>query len=246
VKSDTEIIVAGGGDGTINAVVSKIIGSEKTLGVLPLGTLNHFSKDLKIPQGLPEAVRVIAEKNTKKIDVGEVNGRIFVNNSNIGFYSNMVKDREDQQESFGRGKWSAAFWALLKILQKHPFLSVKLINKSGKRTVRTPFVFIGNNKYEMDFFNNGSRKRLDSGKLGVYFLHKSGRKGLLALFLRTLFGRLRQAKDFEEIGVEEITIKTHKDQILVALDGEVETLKTPLCYKIHPLALNVIVPGEET
>lgn len=245
VKSDAEIIVAGGGDGTMNAVVSTILKSDKTLGILPLGTLNHFSKDLNIPQDLPEAVRVIAEKHTKKIDVGEVNGHIFVNNSSIGFYPEIVKDREKQQEEEGRGKWAAAFWAALKILSLHPFLTIKLKNEGGEHIVKTPFVFVGNNKYEMDFFNNGSRKTLDKGELSVYFLHKSGRRGLIALFLRTIFGMLRQAKDFEEIAVEEITIEMHDRKTLVAFDGEVEELEMPLCYKIHPLALKVIVPREE-
>ncbi len=245
VKSDAEIIVAGGGDGTMNAVVSEIIKTKKTLGVLPLGTLNHFSKDLDIPQDLPDAVRVIADNHTKKIDVGEVNGHIFINNSSIGFYPKIVEDREKQQEEQGRGKWAAAFWAAMKILSSHPFLKIKLKNESGERTVKTPFVFVGNNKYEMDFFNNGSRKRLDAGELSVYFLHKSGRRGLFALFLRTVFGMLRQAKDFEEIGVKEITIEMHDKKTLVAFDGEVEELEMPLCYKILPLALKVIVPRDE-
>ena len=245
LKSDSEIIVAGGGDGTISAVASKLIGTEKTLGVLPLGTLNHFSKDLQIPADLPEAVKVIAEKHTKKIDAAEVNGQIFINNSSIGLYPNIVKNREDQQEKLGRSKWSAAFWAALKILRRHPFLEVKLKNESGEKTVKTPFVFVGNGEYEMDIFNIGSREKIDDGKLSVYFLHKSGRKGLFMLVLRTIFGRLRQAKDFEEISVEEITIETRKKQILVAYDGEVEMMKTPLCYAIRPKALNVIVPRDE-
>ncbi len=245
IKSDAKIIVAGGGDGTISAVASKVINTEKTLGVLPLGTLNNFSKDLEIPQDLAEAVKIIAENHTKKIDAAEVNGQIFINNSSIGLYPNIVKNREDQQEKLGRGKWSAAFWAALKILRRHPFLEVKLKNKSGEKTIKTPFVFVGNGAYEMDIFNIGRRERIDDGKLSIYFLHKSGRRGLFMLVLRTIFGRLRQAKDFEEIRVEEITIETRKKQMLVAFDGEVETMETPLCYSIHPKALNVIVPLDE-
>ncbi len=101
-------------------------------------------------------------------------------------------------------------------------------------------------EYQMDFFNIGRRERIDDGKLSVYFLHKSGRKGLFMLVLRTVFGRLRQAKDFEEISVEEITIETRKKQMLVAFDGEVEMMKMPLCYCVHPKSLRVIVEKEET
>ena len=243
-KSDAEIVVAGGGDGTISAVASKLVGTDKTLGILPLGTLNNFSKDLKIPPDLAEAIGIIAENHTEKIDAAEVNGQIFINNSSIGLYPHIVKSRETQQEKLGRGKWSAAFWAALKILRRHPVFTVKLKNESGEKIVKTPFVFVGNGAYEMDFFNIGRREKINGGKLSVYFLHKSGRKGLFALVLRLVFGRLRQAKDFEEISVGEITIETGKKQMLVAYDGEVEMIKTPLCYCVHPLALRVIVPQE--
>jgi len=242
-NGEAEIIVAGGGDGSVSAVAEEVLKADKILGVLPLGTLNNFSKDLQIPQEIEEAVRVIAERLVKTIDVGEVNGHIFVNNSSIGLYPQIVKRREKQQR-LGHGKWRAAFWAALKLLKRSPFFAVRLETEKGTRIVKTPFVFVGNNEYEMDFFNIGRRAKMDDGKLSVYFLHRSGRKGLFLLVLRTIFGRLRQTKDFEEIVAEEITIETRKKQILVAFDGEVENLETPLRYKIHKQSLRVIVPRE--
>jgi YegS/Rv2252/BmrU family lipid kinase len=239
--SEAGIIVAGGGDGTTSAVAEEVLKAGKILGVLPLGTLNNFSKDLQIPQEIEEAVRVIAEGSVKTIDVGEVNGQIFVNNSSIGLYPHIVKRREKQQR-LGHGKWRSAFWAALKMLKRSPFFAVRLETEEGTRIVKTPFVFVGNNEYEMDFFNIGRRACLDDGKLSVYFLHRSGRKGLFLLVLRTIFGRLRQTKDFEEIVAEEITIETRKKRVLVAFDGEVENLETPLRYKIHKRVLRVIVP----
>ncbi len=240
-KGNAEIIVAGGGDGTVSAVAAEAIKAGKTLGILPLGTLNNFSKDLQIPQDLEEAVRVIAENYTKQIDVGEVNGRIFVNNSSIGLYPGIVRRREKQQR-LGYGKWRAALWAALKMLRRSPFFAVRMETEEDKRIVKTPFVFVGNNEYEMDFFNIGRRAKLDDGKLSVYFLHRSGRKGLFLLIVRTIFGRLRQTADFEEINTGEITIETKKKRLLVAFDGEVKKLETPLVYKIHPKVLRVIVP----
>ena len=217
-NGNAEIIVAGGGDGTISAVAAEAMKAGKTLGILPLGTLNNFSKDLQIPQDLEEAVRVIAEGHTKQIDVGEVNGRIFVNNSSIGLYPRLVRKRVRQQR-LGRGKWWAAFWAALRILKRSPFFAVRIKTEKHKRIIKTPFVFVGNNEYEMDFFNIGRRAKLDDGKLSVYFLHRSGRKGLFLLFVRTIFGRLRQTADFEEINTGEITIETKKKRLLVAFDG---------------------------
>ncbi len=240
-KSDAEIIVAGGGDGTISAAASVLCETNKTLGVLPLGTLNNFSKDLQIPQNIEEAVKIICAKNVKTLDVGEVNGRVFINNSSIGLYPQIVKSREAQQR-LGRGKWRSAFWAALKILRRSPFFAVRLQSEAATRIVKTPFVFVGNGGYEMDFFNIGRRSEIDDGKLSVYFLHRSGRRGLFLLVLRTVFGRLRQTDDFEEINVEEIIFETKRKRISVAFDGEVETLETPLHYKIRPQVLRVIVP----
>src|SRR5205823_6222409 len=103
---------AAGGDGTINAVAAQTRKTAKPLGILPLGTLNHFSKDLRIPRNVPDAVDVIAEKHVAEVDIGEVNGRVFLNNSSIGLYPRMVRIREHQQQRLGRGKWSAAFLPL--------------------------------------------------------------------------------------------------------------------------------------
>ncbi len=237
----TEIVCAGGGDGTISAVAAQVIAAKKTLGVLPLGTLNHFSKDLQIPQDLAEAVRVIAENYTEEIDAAEVNGRIFINNSSIGLYPRIVRKRE-RQERLGKGKWSAAFWAATAVLRRYPFLNVKLCIDAREIRRKTPFLFVGNNEYEMDFLNIGTRKSLSDGVLSVYLLHKTGRAGLLMLVIRSLFGAMQRAKDFETVKTDEITIDSHHQSLLVAFDGEVEILQTPLCYKIRPRALRVIVP----
>jgi YegS/Rv2252/BmrU family lipid kinase len=240
-KSDAEIVVAGGGDGTISGVASKIIETDKIFGVLPLGTLNHFSKDLQIPQEIAEAVRVISEGNIQKIDVAEVNGQIFINNSSIGLYPKIVRRREKQQR-LGKGKWSAAFWAATNVLRRYPFLHIKIVVDGKEVRRKTPFLFVGNNEYEMDFLNIGTRKCLDDGKLSVYLLHRTGRFGLLMLAARSLFGIMQRAKDFESLCIESFEIETHHKTLLVARDGEVELMQTPLCYSIRPQALRVIVP----
>jgi len=238
------VIVAAGGDGTVSTVASELVNTSKKLGVLPLGTLNNFSKDLQIPQDVAESVKVIADGFTQKIDVGEVNGRFFINNSSIGLYPHIVRKRERHQR-LGHGKWWAAAWAAWRFLWVSPFLKVKLKLDGNEFLRKTPFVFVGNNDYEMDFYNIGRCSRLDEGKLSIYLLHRSGRTGLFLLILRTLFGRLKQAKDFEEIRTTDVTINTRRKRIHVACDGEVETMNTPLQYRIHPRALRVIVPRPE-
>lgn len=237
-----DIVVAGGGDGTISTVAVEVARAGKTLGVLPLGTLNNFSKDLGIPQDISGAVETIATGESKLIDLAEVNGRVFVNNSSIGLYPKIVL-RRVEQERLGRGKWSSAFWAALQMFRFSPFLKVR-IELDGKTFLRkTPFVFVGNNEYEMDLYNIGRRVALDDGELSVYFLHHGGRWGVVLLLVHTLFGRLRQWKDFEEVSTGEITIQTRRKKLHVALDGEVREMQTPLHYRIRPGALKVIVPA---
>jgi len=242
-QSDFEIVVAGGGDGTVSAVASELIGTEKTLGVLPLGTLNHFAKDLNIPLELEAAARVIIEGRSVRVDVGEVNGRIFINNSSLGLYPDVVRRRE-QRQKLGYGKWNSLLRSAFKVLRRYPFVNIRL-NVDGKEmTTRTPFVFIGNNVYEMDSFNIGGRSCLDAGNLSLYMTPRVGRFGLLQLALRSLFGKLSQSKDFVSLCTDEILIETKHKQMRVAMDGEVLMMETPLRYQLRPGALRVIVPNE--
>ena len=237
-------IVAGGGDGTINLVASKIVGTGKALGVLPLGTLNHFARDLRIPNDLLEAARVIAAGRIINVDVGEVNGRTFLNNSSLGLYPIIVREREKKQR-LGSRKWPAFIWAAFSVLRRYPFLDVRL-NADGKEFHRrTPFVFIGNNEYAMEALNIGIRDHLDRGRLSVYITHRTGRWGLFRLALRALFGRLRNDKDFLAIQASEVTIKTRHKRVRVAFDGEIGVMDGPLHYRVRPHALRVIGPERQ-
>lgn len=243
-RGRSQVIVAGGGDGTINSVASAVVGSDKILGVLPLGTLNHFAQDLQIPLDLDAAAQVIMAGDVINIDVGEVNGHIFLNNSSLGLYPTIVREREKQQR-LGYGKWPAFVWAALSVLRRYPFLDVRLSADGKNFRSRTPFVFIGNNEYAMESFKIGRRVCLDAGKLSLYITHRTGRLGLVRLCLRALFARLRNDKDFLAMCTDEVTIETRHKRLRVAFDGEVDILETPLHYHVRPGALRVIVPVQE-
>ena len=237
------LLVAGGGDGTVNALASVLAGSAAAFGVLPLGTLNHFARDLRIPLQLDDAIANLARGVKVKVDVGEVNGRLFLNNSSLGLYPDIVRDREKQQRRLGRGKWLAFFWALMAALRRFPFLSVRLNVNGALHARRTPFIFIGNNEYTMQGLNIGERERLDGGKLSLYVAQRPGRLGLLRLAFRALFGHLAQAKDFDVLLAPEMRIETRHKRLRVATDGEVTIMATPLCYRLRAAALSVIVPA---
>ena len=246
VESDAKVVVAGGGDGTISSVAGIVSNSDKTFGVLPLGTFNNFSKDLNIPQDIAGAVRVIAEGHTAEIDLAEVNGRVFINNSSIGLYPRIVRKREQLQQRLGRSKWSAAIWAALRMFRVSPFLKVEILVNGRLFLRKTPFVFVGNNEYEMDLYNIGRRPALDRGKLSVYFIHRGGRLGAFVLLFRTITGTIKQWRDFEQVLTESVMIQTRRKRLDVAFDGEVSLVDTPLRYKILPQALRVIVPAAKT
>jgi len=241
-----DAIVAAGGDGTINAVASALAGADRAMGILPAGTLNHFAKDLGLPLTLEEAARTIAAARTMNVDVGEVNGRCFVNNSSIGLYPHVVVKRDREMNRLGLGKWAALFRAWLAIFRRFPTVRVKLATEHRATDCDTPFVFVGNNRYYVSLMNLGSRHALDRGELCVYFTRRRGRLALLTLAVRTVLGRLEQARDFEIVTLPELWIETRKKTLRVSIDGEVVRLTPPLHYRIRPKALKVIVPSSQT
>ena len=236
------LLVAGGGDGTVSAVASLLQGTATVLGILPLGTLNHFAKDLGIPLAPREAIAAIARGRSIEVDLGEVSGRTFINNASLGIYPDIVRDRTRQQRRLGRGRRWALFWATLTALRRSAFMRLRLSVDGRERRCRTPFVFVGNNAYIMQGFDIGRRERLQDGRLSVYFMRRGTRLGLVALGLRALFGLLRQARDFESALAEEVTVDSRKRRLDVAADGEVFEARAPLEFRVRPKALRVIVP----
>lgn len=236
-------IVAAGGDGTVNAVATEVIDSDKTFGVLPLGTLNHFARDLNIPFELEAAVHTLVAGHTTEVDVGEVNDRIFLNNSSLGLYPIIVREREKRQR-LGLGKWPAFVWATIQALRRYPFLDVRLRVDNEMIDRTTPFVFVGNNEYVMDLFNIGVRERLDRGLLSIYITHRMSRLRLIGLALRAVVGRLREDKDFLALRSNEVNIHTAHKRLRVALDGEITVMQPPLNYRVRARALRVIVPKD--
>lgn len=243
VARGADLVVAGGGDGTVSAVSAGLVGTGVALGVLPMGTLNHFARDLGIPPGQEEAIAVIASGRRLDVDVGEVNGRVFINNSSLGIYPDIVRDREQRQRRLGHGKWRALLEASIAAARRYPVLTVH-VEVDGRTLVRrTPFVFVGNNEYTMEGFEIGARSALDRGRLSLYLTHRMGRFGLLQLAIMALFRRLDQARDFDVLTARDFEVRTGHRRLRVATDGEVVVMEAPLRYRLRPQALRVIVPA---
>ena len=235
-------VVAGGGDGTVNAVAGQLAGTETALGVLPMGTLNHFAKDVGIPLKLEQAVHNLFTGQIRKVDGGEVNGRVFVNNSGIGFYPHFVRHREDQERR-GHVKRFAALLALRAMLRRYFRLCIKLHMDHAAALERlTPFLFVGNNAYQTSGLAIGRRLRIDAGRLWVCTAPRARHEKIWRPALRTLMGRPID-QDLNAFEVEEIWVEPGTARINVSTDGEVSVMAAPLHYRICPRALGVVVPA---
>jgi len=237
-----DMLVAAGGDGTVSAVAAVAVSSGATLGVLPMGTLNHFAKDLGLPLDLKSAVQTIVAGQVGQLDVGDVNGRLFVNNSSVGLYPRMVWEREAEQRR-GRRKWTAFGIAVLNTWRNYRMIAARLDANGSTTMVRTPFIFVGNNQYTAEGFRLGGRSRLNDGVLSIFVAPECGRFEILSLPLRALTGRLRSdAAPFVAFQSDTVTVDVMHRRTSVALDGEVVLMAPPLVYRVRPRALRAIVP----
>jgi diacylglycerol kinase family enzyme len=242
-RGDAYLIV-GGGDGTISAAASALAGTETLLGILPLGTLNHFARDLGIPTDLDEAAALIASRNERRVDVAEMNGRIFINNSAIGLYPLMVVDRDSQRKRLGRSKRLAMVVASLRTLARFGHHRLTLtVNDEQEGRIDTPLLFVGNNDYRLDLGAPGRRESLDDGELCVLVMRKKTRRGLIAASIRALINRSRSDDMVRIEGVDRLRVASRRSHLAVSLDGEIVRDAPPLDYAIRKRALRVIAPA---
>jgi len=241
LASGVTTVVAGGGDGTVSSVAGCLVDRDAALGVLPLGTLNHFAKDLGLPLEAETAMAVVLAGHVAQVDVGEVNGRIFLNNSSIGLYPRMVRLRQ-RAEAHGWRKWVVATRAAFAVMRHRTDLGVRLEADGVATSLRTPMVFIGNNAYRMQGLDAGSRESLDGGVLSLYVLRVRGWGGLLRAAWQVIAGKVEEGDALNTFEVAEATVDLRSERVPVALDGEVVPLTTPLQYRVRPRALRVLVP----
>ena len=237
-----DVVAALGGDGTVNAVAAALAGTETPLLVLAAGTLNHFAKALDLPLAPEEAALLVRDGVRRSVDVAEVNGRVFVNNSSIGAYPLAVALRERLQDEGAGGKWIAMSRAALRTFRRFPTLDVRIAGDDGELQLETPFVFVGNNVYGGEGMGSLERAHLDRGRLGVVTAETTSRAAVVRVALLALAGRLASADGVWRGEPTQLTVATPAGSLLVSLDGEVERLATPLAYRSRPGALVVLVP----
>jgi diacylglycerol kinase family enzyme len=237
-----DVVVAAGGDGTVSAVASAAVQSGARLGVIAAGTLNHFARDAGLPVDPAQAVGIIANGQVREVDVAEVNGRIFVNNSSIGLYPRLVWERE-QERRRGRGKWPAFAIALARTWRRYRLVTVRLVVDGRDLVRRTPFVFIGNGDYRTEGLSMGGRAHMSGGRLSVFVAPQCGQFEILTLPGRALLGRLETHVNFESFTAADVTIEPARPHLSVAMDGEIALMEPPLRYRSRPAALRLLAPA---
>ena len=232
-------IAVGGGDGTLASGAAAALRSGAELAVLPLGTRNHFARQLGIPLKIDEAARLAATGAARRIDVGQAGDRVFINNLSAGAYVDLVRERETSRLPKLLATIPAT-WHTLRKLRSRRF---ELTIDDQPKPVRTPLLFVGNNRYEVEEGRPAERACLDDGMLSIYAVAPLSRTALVAATLRTLVGRARMHRDFcLDAEAREVRIAGPGDSIEVALDGERVRFDLPLTIRIRPRALAVVVP----
>jgi YegS/Rv2252/BmrU family lipid kinase len=240
----TRLFVAAGGDGTINNIVQPLVNTEATLGVIPVGTYNHFARDLEIPLDWRKALEVVMGGTTRQVDTARVNDRFFVNNISLGLYPALVAKREERGRDYPR--WRARLYAAFWTLRKYPHVTLAVESEYHRELVRTHVFMVSNNSYDLSGIGiEAARNTLEGGRLSVYWLPKVSRFRLAKFIAHFLAGRVKTAPGFRSFRTTAMKVQTAHRSVSFGIDGEVLTTAPPLVITIVPKSLLVKVPRND-
>lgn len=237
-----DAVITAGGDGTIAAAAQALAGTDKALGALPFGTMNLLAKDLALPLDVDEAIAAMADGETREIDVGEVNGQVFLCNSMLGLPSRLAERREKHRDDMGAVGWWRLFAAGLKGLYRYPPMRIGLDLGDGAATLRSKAIIIANNAYDEGFGQVLTRSHLDRGELVLYATRRLSVWPLVRLSVRMAIGTWTKDADLETHHVRSLVVTSRRRRVRVMNDGETMLLEPPLHYHIRPKALKVLAP----
>lgn len=243
-------IAAAGGDGTICAVASALVGTGCRMGVLPLGTFNYFARGLGLPETVPEALQALAATPGRRperwIDIAEVNGQVFLNNASLGAYAKVLEKRERIYRRYGRSR-VAAYWSVVVALLNFRTRLAATVTVDGEaHRFKTPMIFVANNPYQLELFNLTGADLIRGGRLVALVAPDVGRWGLIAFAVRLALGGMDRDRDFKLLAGRDILVETRRRSAVVARDGERGRMRAPFRFRLRENALEIVAPPPET
>ena len=246
-KAQGGVVVAAGGDGTINAVAAATLGSGCPFGVLPQGTFNYFGRTHGIPEDTADATRLLLGNTAWPVQVGLINDRVFLVNASLGLYPQLLQDREAYKAQFGRSRLVALGSAFVTLLREHRQLKLRIDHAGGTRVLRTPTLFVGNNPLQLQQIGLPEATQIEHGQLAAVLLKPVSTLAMLGLLARGALGQLGEADDVLSFAFDQITVAPAmpygKRRIKVATDGEIGWAKAPLQFRVSPQPLYLLKPA---
>ncbi|MBA3594247.1 MAG: diacylglycerol kinase [Polaromonas sp.] len=245
-QSREGVVVAAGGDGTINAVAALVLASGCPFGVLPQGTFNYFGRVHGIPQDTAAAVRALLSANLQAVQAGQVNGRLFLVNASLGLYPQLLEDREAWKHQFGRSRLVAFLAGLATVLQNRKQLHLQIESAGQAVALRTPTLFVGNNRLQLARVGIAEQQAdaVEQGQLAAIVVRPLGTLALFGLLMRGLLGQLGEDDNIDSFSFRRLTVTPRGvKRIKVATDGETAWMRTPLVFEVAPRPLLLLVPA---
>ncbi|EKF41978.1 diacylglycerol/lipid kinase family protein [Nitratireductor indicus] len=241
----TEILLAGGGDGTISLAASLVAHTDKALAVLPAGTMNLFARSLEIPLELQDAIASLATGRIRQVDIARANERYFVHQFSIGMHPKLIRIRERMTFRSRIGKMMASVRAAFATLIRPPSLKVRLHMGEAQMLTTTSSLAVTNN-----LFAEGQRLpfagKPDGGELGIYVTRAKRRRDLILMVLNMGIGRWKKNAQVEIHRATRVTLDltSPNKRFKCAMDGELCDLDQKTTFELHPGALAVLAPAK--
>lgn len=248
------LLVAVGGDGTLNTVARAAMGAGVAFSAIPQGTFNYFGRCHGFPADPAEAVAAVLGGHLRPVQVGSLNGRIFLVNASFGLYPRLLEDREAFKQQWGRSRltaWGAALLTLLGQHRQHPIrLQAGAPDGPGvERSLTSSTVFVANNRLQLEQLGVPEAAELEAGRLVGLVLRPLGRGALLGLALKGALGRLGEADAVERLVFRCLQIEPGRRwwparDVAVAIDGESIRMRPPLVFSVAERPLWLLAPRE--
>lgn len=246
-QAEGGVVVAAGGDGTISAVASAVLGSGCPFGVLPQGTFNYFGRVHAIPQDTLAAAKALLGAHIEPVQVGKINGKVFLVNASLGLYPKLLEDREAWKQQFGRSRFVAFLSGLATLFKGARQLQLHVESAGQVAALRTPTLFVGNNHLQLERvgIDENDADAVRHGQLTAIVVKPIGTLALFWLLVRGLAGRLGDAQNIDSFSCRRLTVTPRGlKRIKVATDGEITWMRPPLIFEVAPEPLLLMVPSE--